>query len=421
MSDTNQKAECLMELRETSLEGDSGAPIVSEEGLLVGVLIQQKDIYHTARFMPVKCFSSWITRALEQEIPKNVISYIANKPFGILKKMLKPINKGRPEWITNLRFAAAIDWAADHKDSAKRIDSRNKCPVRQAIVGRGIGMDRYERYRNQVASVGQIKEDGDELNKSAAFYEKSGDKELAKYFYEAGIQSYQKIIEIFRKNSKLWDESTSINRLLLAQSYKGIADVQTRLTNLTENYQLLIEAKKNAAYAAKISPSKELRGAALAALGNVALRTGEPQIAIEAFSGAVQCGYKKPWVLENYNYAFKKRDNVRFETRASDYKPAEAYKAINNENLNKIIESSIPIKTNMPSGIDSIKDSSIKTKSEGDIGFPREIKHPNERVPTKVMGPTLDKEKPVNERPGSGGASPWGDESSTEFELFEEN
>lgn len=330
MHDTGKGAKCLLESREITLHGDSGSPVVDETGLLVGILIQQRNNNLTSRFVPAECFSSTLIGAFEGTISKNIISFIQKEPIGIIESILQPSPKS-DEWITNLRFASAIERAAKNKDDANRIADKHNCPIRYAILERGLGFDLYDRYHAKIYTAMEMKEEADEFQKRGQSLETDRHSNAVLALYNAAENRYQmSIAKIIERpgGQKNIDSLSNQNLLLIAQSYKGLSDLQTKRGILTDNKELFLAAQSNAAAAALISPNESLKGSSLAALGVAAQYAGNQEFAIKAYSTAVTHGFSEPWVIDNYKYAFKIRDNTRSEFLAKDYKPAGKYEPI---------------------------------------------------------------------------------------------
>ena len=332
--DTETAAACTFDLREATEDGDSGSPVVNSAGLIVGVMIQSRNQSRAGRFVPVKCFSSWLLDLLEDNIVEESVSLIADKPIGILSGILQP--PPRTDWITNLRFASAIDRAARDEQQIQRIRNKHECPIRWAIVERGLGMDLYDRYHTRLIQSSQTKEEAEAFQRRGEIYAKAQLSEMAFTLFHAAIHRYQKFL------TDIPSKFESKNLLLTAQAYKGMADVQTRLAELTGNDKLLAEAKLNFILAAFFTPKdkNELRGSAIAAFGVASQRTGDPQTAIEAYSSAAQLGYRTQWMSQNYDAAFMRRDQIPEATFAPDYEPIGLYRGISLETLRNYLDQS---------------------------------------------------------------------------------
>ena len=183
----------------------------------------------------------------------------------------------------------------------------------------------------------QSKQEAEELQRRGQVLIDTGHKNAGVALYAAASTSYWHFI-----TRAFWTIFTDHKKelTLVAQAYKGLADVETRRAELTGNDELLTKAKANAAAAALLAPSQTFKGSAIAVFGVAAQKSGDPQTAIMAYSTAAKLGYKQPWVERNYDVAFQNRDNVRNASQASDYVAIGRYQTLSEDKLKSFVTNS---------------------------------------------------------------------------------
>ena len=158
-ADTGEGVSCTCDLRIMTLEGDSGSPVVDEKGLLFGVVIQKQNGVLSGRFVPVKCFAPFLLTILGSDVAESSAKLIIETEKSYLFNIFKP-PKGS-EWITNLRFASAIDWIITHKELIQKLKEKEKieCPVRDALIERELGYDFLSRFSLAYLKPNELQEE----------------------------------------------------------------------------------------------------------------------------------------------------------------------------------------------------------------------------------------------------------------------
>jgi hypothetical protein len=223
-------------------------------------------------------------------------------------------------------LASAIDLAANDPNKAGHLRDRHHCPLRPAIIERGLAYDLYDRYHNALNKREDSKEQAEELQRRGQARIDAGYTNSGTASYAAASSSYSHFIA--KTDPITWSRNKE-TLTIVAQSFKGLADVQTRLAELTRNDELLTEAKSNAATAALLAPYQNtFKGSAVAAFAYASQNLGDPETAIMGYTTAAKLGYKRPWTLEHYDAAFQSKGSTMAVSQPPNYVPMGEYKTL---------------------------------------------------------------------------------------------
>jgi hypothetical protein len=322
-----QNTECAWRLRETTFNGDSGGAAVSQDGLLVGIIIDGREggqfddgAMGQATVLPLHCVRNTILSALDQAEPtkgSNVLD--ADRP-DLMQELQPPASAG---WIDNLRFARGLrDLIVDQLLLRKlRSQDAIDCPLFRSAIERKLG---YETAVQLIKLASQnLKDEGDTL-KRIGDEQKTENPPLARRLFASAATVYSEFIYI-RGTAVALGSPLSPE---LAQAALGRVDVLTSLAKLTGDSATKTAAVTAAAYAVRATSPGHQRGFAYAILGNSAFEAGDYQTAIEAFSSASKSGFKAEWVQKDYTEAFRRRDNIIHPSSAKDYTTLGAYRPL---------------------------------------------------------------------------------------------
>ncbi len=328
----NYSAECTMDLsRENTESGDSGAPVIDKFGLLNGIVIQSQKSNRSGRFIPVNCFSEMLfALQTEQSIDELIFNDFDNSSQQLLSARMDPDPYPVGEkFVSNLALSVMLKNAGSKSEYADILLKNHKCPIREAVRDRNIDMNLYDFYAQVLyeANKNVAKDDAEEFSKEAVRKIEEGDSVSALNLLAFAETAYLRFlgsdgegrIEVPRAiTSNGTSQMIAESRVL-----KGLSDVylkRAQILGIGDNPAELEEAMAASALAYLLDPEQlQFQGSALSSLGTAALLLGDYDTAVDAFGGAGVRGYDKTWVRDNYNYAYKLRENVSSETEISGF------------------------------------------------------------------------------------------------------
>ena len=327
--------ECAWRLRETTFNGDSGGAAISQDGLLVGIILDGREggqfdggAMGQATVLPLNCVRNTILSALDRAEPtkgSNVLD--AERPV-LMQELQPPASAG---WIDNLGFARGLrDLMADPRLLRKlRSQDAIDCPLFRSTIQRKLG---YETAVQLIKFVSQNLNDAGDALKRIGNEQKTENPTLAKRLFASAATSYSEFISTYATavagGSPLSPE--------LAKAAFGRAEVLASLAKLTGDTTTQTAAVAAAAYAVGAVSHGHQRGAAYAILGNSAFEAGDYQTAIEAFSSAAKSGFNAEWVKKDYTEAFRRRDNIAHPSSAEDYTALGTYRPLSAAKVRKL-------------------------------------------------------------------------------------
>jgi len=341
-----RKDECAWRLRETAFNGDSGGAVVSENGLLVGIVLDGREggqfddgAMGQVTILPLGCVRQEILSAFDQKAPVSGGNVLDVEKQSLQRALQPPPSSG---WIDNLSYARALrDLVAD-RDLLHKIKARNAigCPLFRSTIERELGYDTAEQLISSTAE--STKEAADIFNDIGDQY-KTANAELAQRLYASAVSSYEAYIR-----TSLGIPSTAglppltSAPLDVAQATVGRAVALSNLADVSVNSGIdsamtRIAAISAAAYAARAAPNEPIRGFAYALIGNSAFQARQYQTAIQAYSSAVNNGYNTRWIKSDYLEAFRLRDNVVEPHVATDYRSLGSYPGLSEARIEELI------------------------------------------------------------------------------------
>ncbi len=326
------QSSCRYEMRANTYPGDSGSPVFSEQGLLVGIVVTAAESGNhndTARgiatVLPVRCGMSVLKDAVGTTHAQNSWKHIRDSSARDLRFQLTPRNNRVQGWITNFVLAHSIDFAVAEGLIGDITPEKRECPIVPALVERKIGYQRLvallAHTQNAASSTADV------VHARALEYGQKGYTAASRTLLKASTALYEDFI---RKNlstvvARYGMSPTTDNQkahLVMARAYKGLADAETSLSLLSGNDEdLLQRAEINANIAAILAPKGVLRGSALASYATIKAKNKQYDDAIAGYTAAFQNGFSTDWVKQNYAAAFELKDNVTSPSKAKDYAP----------------------------------------------------------------------------------------------------
>ncbi|RLA50809.1 MAG: hypothetical protein DRR42_12065 [Gammaproteobacteria bacterium] len=346
-------AECTLEFRENVEAGDSGAPVFDNRGLLVGVVIQQKNEHRSGRYVPAYCFQHLVMDAIDDPAidsddgsTKNLASKFKNSNLGLLKQKLQsqPYPRSGNE-ISNIELSALLRAASSNDNYIRMLDSRHDCPLRQAIIHRGIDYDLYEGYlyaRMRLAG-NSLRDEADQI----ASFSMTDRTDIGVYsrmdataakLYRAYIANQLNPPAVNRK-ATIHEARFPVgagSATSLGTVFKSLADVEYRIAQYAVDPSPHIqEAKSAGAVAALLSTQGPTRGSAMATIGDAYLitanKTHREQDYFRAragYSAALAEGFDQKWVKENYKATYLTQYNTASAEALDNYTPPEQFQKL---------------------------------------------------------------------------------------------
>jgi hypothetical protein len=335
----SEESECAFRMREVVFRGDSGSAVVSQVGLLVGIVLDGREggafsggAMGQATILPLNCVRATILTALDQVAPARNTNILDIDRIVLMQK-LRPGGTGR---IDNVGLARALRDLMENPDLLRKIKTRNavECPLFYSTIERKLG---YATAINLIQlSERNAKEAGDVLKKKADVL-RLENLDLARRMYVSAAHQYSEHIAKTAVNPDrldiLPDPQVTFDK---AQALFRFAELDKSPAAFTA----AITASARAIEAAKKTDSSHL-GLAYALLGNSAFNKKDFQTAIEAYSSASQNGLTAPWVKNSYAEAFRRRDNILRPAVASDYAAIASYSGLDNTKVGAIAEQPI--------------------------------------------------------------------------------
>jgi hypothetical protein len=339
---------CTFDLKESAELGDSGAPVLDQTGVIVGVLIQESNGNRSGRFVPASCFQTALMSAIDDPNREDddadlnqLVSTMDQWTDYELKKKLatSPYPRDGSE-ISNIELAAILRAATTTPDYLSMLSRRHKCPVRNAIIDRGINLDLYDGYYGALTDklaqtkTELLKLEGDFFSNESLRYGVNDYR--YKLYNQRASRNYEEFLsaQLSREPSAnkfviVMDAAGTLptSRTLVPQTLKAMADVELRLASLESGVSTHLHIAQASAAAAAILLLRPMdQAGAIATVADTYLHTalvsGKESDFDKARAGygvAANGGFNKRWVAMNYDHSYKAQYNVRVATKASPY------------------------------------------------------------------------------------------------------
>ncbi len=351
-SDAMRRAECTFSLSSMTDGGDSGAPVLSADGFVIGMVLQNfpkgQSGNKIALGLPSHCFRDDLVRAFQEILPErsvDVATQLIQMPSETLIGQLR-LSPGGEDEITNIELFAGLQRLghilAQSRESGLETHftiEKFQCPISPAAYERLIWplpRETLKQIFTHFAQYEQPREQADVLLRKASSAFADGHTALAVAFAQASSILYE--IDIERSGLTMLlgpipsglDSATSTHH---AQTFKGLSDSQLLIASAvsldgtldaTPSYN---NARLAALNAVRLAPDdqRELRGQAFAALATASLRLEQYEWAIEGYAFAAKNGVITAWARNNYDYAFSLKENKINIANDFNYRPPEQY------------------------------------------------------------------------------------------------
>jgi hypothetical protein len=302
---------CAYEMREWTNAGDSGSPIVSNQGLLDGIVVSGRfsgsvpdnpGVMGESRVLPMSCVEAALTPVVPDDQSDAILKVMSQSDEGSLHSSLYP-PPGR-HWISNLRLDRALFERHQARQSDAQLPpfagSQRMQELMVLMLLRDLNSAAVYDFLTresptQFAAADVLQKAGDDLRKS-------GKNPAAIVAFGLAENSYL----TFASDPTVVTRSDSAGRLEIAAAYKAAADSKIKFAEITGNPSDYSEAWKIAGAAAANAPEGELRQSALAAVAVAADRAGETDVALPAYASAIDQGVQPSWLTNSFGLAAQK-------------------------------------------------------------------------------------------------------------------
>lgn len=335
--------------------GDSGAPVITPEGFVIGVVLQDipkgRDGNKIARALPSNCLRNDLVEKFRELLPdrsKRIASDLLREPKNKLTQRLH-LNPNGKDNISNLELFVGLITLGEilSKDPDKTLTSQFTwdkyiCPIKPAVYERRIyplPKKTDKSFSTYVASASQARGQADELLDKALKMEQAGMwtqaitlAEASRVLYE--LDANELGLEKFSVFNRSWISPTSPEKSTqLAQTFKGLSDSQLLIANAIlregtiDPNPAFQEAQLAALSAIRFAPEDqiELRGQAFANYATAAVNLDQFQEAIEGFAFAANNGVSTSWTKKSYDFAYRLRENNLSVIVTKEYLPPDKY------------------------------------------------------------------------------------------------
>lgn len=329
-----------VQMRATTLPGDSGSPVLNQQGLVIGIVLEHRMTQVATISATLDLLDLLLSHASSSSSERAYRGILDGRQDAQFIQEFDP--KIPPEDLTNLSLLGVLAMLSRHDSLPSQSQQSLDCPLYFAATHRNLGY--AARLIAHLMPEFELTDFArDELRRGEAL-EGLRRNEEARRSYALALESFDRSVSVtLRENSEplpsalcdlVLDESgtnlsdyfeqigmMAVSSTLrtrpvecaddggepaLANKFRDYALAQLKLSGLSElgaRDQTLQKVQRSAALAALLSNSGEPFGANVALIGDAAAVAGDYSLALSAFATAWDSGAKQPWVLNNFAYA----------------------------------------------------------------------------------------------------------------------
>ena len=341
-TDVKANLKCMLNVTASTDSGDSGAPVLSDDGFVVGVVLQARPRGQTkhARAMPSYCIAERLPLPLQQVGKQHAVSLAATLHRGTVEEafeLLKPSNDARKEQSNPIIHQAFTELGGMLKQSGS-VDAafleKLECPINRAALERHIGIPERLKFATVIQfakSNLRVRELGDEYLTNALQLKSRRDHvgaaaaaEVSQVLYAAEalrvLRGATTMASVLRGTERrLALQLSNINeQVVFAQTLKGYVDsvqltreMLSRLDHTQEPGRADVSQTAAAlAVALTQGTNRKLYAQSWAAFGKEAFDLKDYRGAVKAYDAALEAGAKQGWIKDSRDLASKLQDQM---------------------------------------------------------------------------------------------------------------
>lgn len=298
-----QREDCTYAIRATAIQGDSGSPVLTHEGLVDGLAVKGAESGASTTGMaetlvlPLACVRERILAFVPDADSAAILKILGSGNHLKLRNAFQPPANIRRSWCSNLRLAKALTgWIAEHRKNTRLpalVDKQYLDEVTRILNDRRLGSWLTVEFTQSNATSKRA---------AADFLQKFGDSLQDSGATSDAVKAYAQARELYVAYAasllpETWSASAgaTADGLEIAKAYKSAADTAIKFGNITKNEADFGAATSLAAAAAYHAPNGALKASSLAALGSASHAEGDLALAVSAYQQAVDQGAKAVW------------------------------------------------------------------------------------------------------------------------------
>lgn len=362
-TDLYRNLACLASVTITTDGGDSGAPVLSSDGFVLGMVLQDfpKGGVKQGQAMPAYCITDHLSETLKSVIGArgdHLANEIYSGPSDEVARMLRPSRDSSKE-LSNPAVHFALTELGRKVAEAATIPEgfidKLQCPVYRAVIDRRIDYPKSLNFA-VIAKLAVLRADlkspADQLLKRAfalrdegRFADAAAVANTSRLYYAAdavrilrmktGVELTVEAADPIESILGVRVSAPAVNlstELRVVQSFKGYTDgsqlyrdALARIGVQSETPSVLSsEDAALLAVAMADGKSSELTAQSWAALGKEAFDRKDFPAAYSAYGSALSNGASQPWVTDSYSYSWSRiSEEERRDQSLAFIKPGE--------------------------------------------------------------------------------------------------
>lgn len=277
---------CIYSIRENTFKGDSGSPVVDQNGMLAGIILKNAELNSKGVILSLECADRFLLNAYEIAEPAatDFLRILRDAEHWTFRRYVQPPPANTAEWLSNLQLAELIS------NIIETIDQRPLFPNRARLVEiTRVLSDRALKTELQIdlaiADAQSRSETPDAVLQTGEAFREEGLTDSAAATFQAAEEFYlqQAAPVVFASGSPFNPAGSGAARLL-----KAAADAATKRGEVTGDPAAYERATALGVAAAFHAPEGGLKSAAQVTAGVAAQRSGDLGTALAAFGAADQ-------------------------------------------------------------------------------------------------------------------------------------